>query len=202
MSATVRIVGADGGDTGSGVIIGRDKGGAYILTANHVVDGAKRVEVRTYSKSSYPNPENIYRSAKVVAVSAEMDLALVRLTTTDEMPGTMRVCPVKAIPARLDSPALSVGCRMGEAPVCQVEKLLGKKALRRPDQDKAVQTWVSARAPKKGRSGGPLLDKRGYLLGICSGAADGKGYYCHIEEIHKFLKRSGVEHLYQKAAEK
>jgi S1-C subfamily serine protease len=200
MWATVRLVGIDGGGTGSGVIISRDKGGVYILTAHHVAEGAKRFEVRTFSKASYPNPERVYKSAKVVAKSARQDLALVRLTTTDGVPGAIRVCPVKAIPDRVDFPALTVGC--GEALQCQVEKLLARKSIQRPDRKDTVIAWVTASAPKAGRSGGPLIDKRGYLLGICSGAADDKGYYCHIQEIHRFLRRNGLEHLYAEEPEK
>jgi S1-C subfamily serine protease len=50
----------------------------------------------------------------------------------------------------------------------------------------------------KGRSGGPLIDQRGFVIGICSGTSDGKGYFTHTHEIHRFLKQNAFDWLADK----
>jgi hypothetical protein len=47
----------------------------------------------------------------------------------------------------------------------------------------------------EGRSGGPLVDKRGLLIGVCSGVSKDKAYFCHIDEINAFLERNGFDWL-------
>ena len=42
-----------------------------------------------------------------------------------------------------------------------------------------------------------MLDRSGRLVGVASGLGDGKGYYTHVEEVHAFLKRNGLEWLYE-----
>jgi hypothetical protein len=65
-----------------------------------------------------------------------------------------------------------------------------------------VLCWQTEKTPARGRSGGPLLDRRGLLIGLDSGAGDGKGYYVHVEELHAFLKRNGLDWLYEEKPEK
>jgi hypothetical protein len=199
VTATVRIANKAGGAEGSGVLLKRTGAVVYVLTANHVVDGAKRVDVTTFSAESHPKGAAVYRGAEVIAQSAEADLAVVRLTTRDEMPGSVAVCPPSRLPGGKDFVALSVGCGGGKAPACLLEDVKGKRKVRKPGADTAVLCWEAARAPAKGRSGGPLLDRRGELIGIDSGAGDGKGYYTHAEEIHTFLRRNGLKSLYEEA---
>jgi S1-C subfamily serine protease len=194
VTATVRI--RMGSSSGSGVIIARDRVFVYILTAHHVIARTGDLEVATFSAASYPGPEKTYKAeASVVARSKEQDLALIRLTTDDKPPGSIRVGPLKSAPAAPTFPALTLGCSPGAAPRCQVENVKAKKRIQRPDEKGTVWTWEVAEAPRPGRSGGPLLDARGHLLGICSGSSDGRGYYCHLDEILHFLKLQGLEHL-------
>jgi trypsin len=74
--------------------------------------------------------------------------------------------------------------------------------VRKPGANTSVLCWETAKTPAKGRSGGPLVDRRGYLIGVDSGAGDGKGYYIHIEEVHAFLKRNGLSWLYEEKSDK
>jgi S1-C subfamily serine protease len=169
----------------------------YLLTANHVVAGAKRVEVTTFTAESHPLAAAVYRAAEVVAQSAESDLAVLRLTTRDEMPGLVPVCPPSKVPRGKDFVALSVGCSGGGAPSVALEDVKARRRVRKPKADGAVLCWETAKAPAKGRSGGPLLDRDGRLIGLDSGAGDGKGYYTHVEEIYAFLRHNGLKWLYE-----
>ncbi len=193
VTATVRITGTAG--VGSGAVIGRDRVFVYVLTAAHVVGKDEAVEVATFSADSYPKPARAYKEAKVVARSREQDLALLRLPDDGKLPVGLRVGP-KA-PADKAFPALSVGCGAGEAPTCRVERVRSRRQVQRPGEKEPVWTWEVADAPKVGRSGGPLLDAKGNLLGVCSGVGDGSGYYLHLDEIHRFLRVNVFDHLYK-----
>jgi len=202
VTATVRVVNGTKGFEGSGVLLKRNGPIVYVLTAHHVVDGAKRLEVSTFSADSHPKAASVYRTAEVIAQSPETDLAVLQLTTKDEMPGAAVVCPPSKLPEGKDFVALSVGCADGRAPTCALEDVKGRRKVRKPGVEGTVLCWETARAPLKGRSGGPLLDRRGYLIGVDSGISDGKGYYTHVEEVHAFLKRSGLKWLYEEKADK
>jgi hypothetical protein len=76
-----------------------------------------------------------------------------------------------------------------------VDEVLWKKLVRRQGAGKSAYFWELAGKQAEGRSGGPLLDKRGYLLGVCSGTNREKSYFCHTDEVRAFFKRSGFDRL-------
>jgi hypothetical protein len=196
ISATVRIVNVSQQSQGSGVIIGRKGPAVYILTAYHVVDGADRFEVAMFSEKTYPRPCRVYRSARLVAKAGDMrDLALLRLITDDPVPEALSLCPARRMPERVGFKALGVGCADGAAPTCLVEEVTGKKQGRRKSESKAAEFWEVDRKSPEGRSGGPLVDERGCLLGVCSGTNKEKSYFCHLDEVRGFLQKSGFDWL-------
>jgi S1-C subfamily serine protease len=194
LRATVRIVNAAKGVEGSGVVVKQDATSVYVLTAQHVIDKADKVAVHTFTAESYPKSAKVYDAAKVVAQSKEQDLAVLRITTDDKMPGVLPLCPAAKAPTDKDFPGLTVGCNTGKPPTCRAETVKGRKSVRRPGEE-AVVSWEVGAAPAPGRSGGPLVDKRGYVLGVASGANDGLGYYVHTVEIAAFLKKYVLEDL-------
>jgi S1-C subfamily serine protease len=197
LTATVRLVNAAGRCEGSGAVVGRSGPHVYVLTAAHVVDGADKVEIHTYSAAAPPEEKAVYKSGEVVARTKDgRDLALVRLATKDELP-SLRVCPPRRVPAERGFAAVTVGCSDGKPPSCRDETVAGKKLIRRPGDKEAVLTWEVKERPAAGRSGGPLVDARGYLLGVCSGAGGREGYYGHTDAVHGFLKENGFRWLYE-----
>ena len=67
---------------GSGVIISKD---GYILTNNHVVEGAKEIRVTLWDRSVY--------LAEVIGVDPSTDLAVLKIAATDLVPGFLAQCP-------------------------------------------------------------------------------------------------------------
>jgi len=195
VTATVQIRALPQMAEGSGALIGKSAPFVYILTAQHVVKRAERLEVTVFVKDSDPKPRTVYRSAKVVAeMEGLADLALLRLTTTDDMPGLVHVCPetkVQNHPGKV----LAVGCEAGKGPVGLLENVARKKWARRDDGNELVSFWEVDHKHARGRSGGPLVDQRGYLVGVCSGSNKEKSYFTHVVEIHGFLKRNGFRWL-------
>jgi S1-C subfamily serine protease len=201
VTGTVRVTNATKDGVGSGAAVKKSGAFVYVLTAAHVVEGAKQIEVATFTAASHPKPATVYRAAEVIAQSADADLAVLRITTGDDLPGYLPICPPRSVPEGKDLAALAVGCATG-APTCTLEAIKGKRKVRKPGDKVAALYWEASRAPAKGRSGGPLLERGGHLIGVASGAGDAKGYYAHAEEIHAFLKRNALEWLYEEKADK
>jgi S1-C subfamily serine protease len=199
IAATVRIRNftVDGkGAEGTGIILGRKGDFVYILTAQHVIDSAKELEIATFTAASYPAPAQFSRLAKVVATSDQLrDLALVRWISKEPIPGSLSLCPARLVPEEQGFKALSVGCGGSKPPTCMEEVVDGRRLVRKQTEDKPAPFWQVDREQPPGRSGGPLIDKRGFLLGVCSGVSQDKGYFCHTEEISAFLERNGFDWL-------
>lgn len=192
VTATVQIE-----DGASGVIIGRSGPLVYILTAAHCVADRRQVAVTTFTAGPPVKRAKTYRRVQVVARAPNEDLALLALATSDELPEGVRVCPLAAVPQRRVR-ALTVGCDK-DFPTCYGDDVQGRKVIRKKLGDQVVWFWEANTSPAIGRSGGPLLDADGRLLGVCSAGYLGNGYYCHTDEIHKFLQRNAYQWLVEES---
>lgn len=195
LQATVRIAIPGRAGEGSGVILKQQGKSVYILTAGHVVERGDALEIATFSAQSYPKPESVSKSAEVLARSLSPDLAVIRMVTADKVLGTARLCPIQMVPEGGGFVGLTIGCSGGKEPTCLLNKLLGKRRIEKPGERDATLCWEAASAPAQGRSGGPLFDRRGQVIGITSGAGDGRGYFTHVEEIAPFLRRNSLAWL-------
>jgi S1-C subfamily serine protease len=196
ITATVRVRNAAGNQEGSGILVGRKDAFVYVLTAHHLTEGAKRLEIDVFSKTSYPEPDNTYAAAEVAAVWAgSADLALLRFRTTDPMPGILRLPGERETLPTTTGAVLAVGCEGGKAPKASVQKSVTRKIARRPEEKDSTTFWEMQANRTPGASGGPLVDRRGLLVGVCSGSNRDQTYFTHIEEIHRFLKRNGYRWL-------
>ena len=61
--------------TGSGVVVSPD---GYVVTNNHVIDGATALEITLNNNASYP--------ARVIGTDPSSDLALLKIDTEEELP--------------------------------------------------------------------------------------------------------------------
>jgi S1-C subfamily serine protease len=136
---------------GSGFII--DKQG-HILTNNHVIDNAQRVEVTLSDQHKY--------KADVVGVDKSHDLALLLINAPNLTPATLS-----------DSNGLTVGQKvyaignpfglsgtMTRGIISSIRSINGAEGA---PIDNAIQTDA---AINPGNSGGPLLNSRGEVIGI------------------------------------
>jgi S1-C subfamily serine protease len=191
LTATVRVVNPLDRGEGTGVLIKRERAFLYVLTANHLIGKAKRMEVQTFSAASYPRKDKVYR-AEILARDARADLAVLRVVARDAPPALLALTAKP--PGTREFAALAVGC-VPEGPSLAVESVRGARAVRKPGEDGETLCWELKQGQPPGWSGGPLVDTRGLLIGIASGASDGKGYYVHAQEIHAFLQRQALEWL-------
>jgi len=136
---------------GSGFIL--DKQG-LILTNNHVIDNAQRIEVTLSDKHKY--------KATRIGVDKNHDLALIKIEAPNLQPATLA-----------DSSGLTVGQKvyaignpfglngtMTRGIISSIRSIMGPQ--KNPIED-AIQTDA---AVNPGNSGGPLLNSRGDVIGI------------------------------------
>jgi hypothetical protein len=196
LAATVRIRDQSRHVKGSGVIVGSDDRGTYVLTAAHLIERIEQVEVQTFTAKSYPEAAETFAKVELVAKSDSLrDLAM------------LRVAAIKTPPCRLGPPGhalpktpfkgLLLGCKDGKPPEAHLDEVRAAKKARREPTQEPVLFWEVAAKQAAGQSGGPLLDREGFVLGICSGNNKDASYFCHLEEIHAFLKAHNLDFLVQ-----
>ena len=145
---------AQGEGAGSGVIIAPD---GFILTNNHVIAGAKSIEVRLTEGGTFP--------ARVVGADPATDLAVVRVMENG-LPSADLGDSGKLHAGQL---VIAIGNPLGFQSTVStgVISALGR-ALRGESGrliENVIQTDVSL---NPGNSGGPLVDSRGRVIGINS----------------------------------
>ncbi|GEQ86675.1 serine protease [Patiriisocius marinistellae] len=149
--------------SGSGVIITPD---GYIITNNHVIDGASQIEITLNNNSTYP--------AELIGTDPKTDIALVKIDTGTELPfitfsdsDTVKVGEwVLAVgnPFRLTS-TVTAG-------------IVSAKARDLDELDGNAQSFIQTDAAvNRGNSGGALVNTRGELIGINTAITSETGSY-------------------------
>ena len=136
---------------GSGFVL--DKQG-LILTNNHVIDNAQRVEVTLSDKHKY--------KATVMTVDKNHDLALLKIDAPNLVPATLSDSRSLAVGQRVYAIGNPFGLSgtMTRGIISAIRSIRGPQG--NPIED-AIQTDASV---NPGNSGGPLLNSRGEVIGI------------------------------------
>ena len=182
--------------TGSGVIVSNE---GYILTNAHVVQGANRVQVRLPRKSlargrSILKPEGEVRSAKLVGLDLETDLALLKIEATSLATAKFG----KSERLTTGELVLAFGAPFGLEGTVTMGVVSAVARQRHPDDN---MIYIQTDAPiNPGNSGGPLINTRGEIVGINtfilspSGASSGLGFAVPsniAETVYQQLKKQG-----------
>ncbi|MDQ6659870.1 MAG: trypsin-like peptidase domain-containing protein [Chloroflexota bacterium] len=151
----INVKTGSGGGLGSGVII--DQRG-YIITNNHVVEGAQSIEVVLYGGETIP--------AQIVGTDPPDDLAVVKVTPPSNT--TLTVAPLgDSSKLRVGQEVLAIGNPLGitQTVTNGIVSALNRAVGTIPD---AVQTDAPI---NPGNSGGALVDLRGELVGVPTSTA-------------------------------
>ena len=141
------------GGLGSGVVVRSD---GYILTNNHVVDGAEQVSVELTDGRTF--------KAKVVGTDAATDLAVVKIDGT-KLP-TLPLGDSDAV--RVGDVVLAVGNPLGVGQTVTMG-IVSAKGRATQLGDNSYEDFIQTDAPiNQGNSGGALVSTGGQLIGINS----------------------------------
>ena len=176
---------------GSGVIISPY---GYIVTNNHVVDGAMEVRVTLRDRRSF--------SAKVIGTDKLTDLAVVKIDAKD-LPAIAWGDSTKLIPGQS---VLAIGNPFGQFQFSVTRGIVSAVGRSNPFRDDArkpggfIQTDA---AINPGNSGGPLVNAHGELIGINTflisdtGNFSGAGFAIPTQTVHPVVEsliKNGVVH--------
>ena len=158
--------GRSGTAAGSGFVVSND---GYILTNNHVVDGASEVTVRLLDRREY--------KAKVIGRDPNTDVAVIKIDAKGLTPAPLG----NSDAARVGEWVLAVGNPLGENLTFTVTQgIISAKgrALTLPGQSQqTIQDFIQTDAAiNPGNSGGPLVNVHGEVVGINSAIESPTGY--------------------------
>ncbi|MDX6677447.1 MAG: hypothetical protein QOE31_1499 [Solirubrobacteraceae bacterium] len=151
---SVEVTTAQGGATGSGFVLDRN---GYILTNDHVVDGAQTVRVRF--------GEGTPVSARVAGVDPSSDLALLKIDPAGHKLTPLALGSSKDL--KVGQPAIAIGSpfRLEGTLTTGVVSALGR-SITAPNNFSISNVVQTDAAINPGNSGGPLLDAGGHVVGI------------------------------------
>src|SRR5712664_1740767 len=153
--------------SGSGFIVSQD---GYILTNNHVVQGADRVTVRLFDNREF--------TAKTIGTDPSTDVAVIKIQTTG-LP-TVRLGDPHS--TKNDNWVIAIGNPLGEAftftVTAGIVSAKGRLLAGLNSSRYAIQDFIQTDAAiNPGNSGGPLVNVRGEVIGINSAIASETGFY-------------------------
>lgn len=151
---------------GSGFIISKD---GYILTNNHVVEGADKVTVRLQDRRTL--------TAKVIGTDPTYDIALLKVDAGGDLPA---VTIGDSHSLKAGQWVLAIGSPFGfdytvtQGIVSAVGRNLGQR-------DQPYTSFIQTDVPiNRGNSGGPLFDLQGRVVGINSQIYSNTGDYLGV----------------------
>jgi serine protease Do len=176
---------------GSGVIISPD---GYIVTNNHVVDGAMEVRVTMHDRRTF--------AAKVIGTDKLTDLAVIKVDAKD-LPSIAWGDSTKLVPGQS---VLAFGSPFGYLRDSVTRGIVSatNRDNRFSDDARKPGGFIQTDAAiNPGNSGGPLVNAHGQLVGINTflisntGAFAGAGFAIPTQTVHPVVEaliKSGVVH--------
>ncbi|MGC9949572.1 MAG: Do family serine endopeptidase [Bryobacteraceae bacterium] len=149
---------------GSGFVVDHN---GYILTNNHVVENATRIEV------TLPGDHNKY-AAKLIGTDPELDLAVLKIDAGKQLT-PVRVGNSDAI--EVGDWAVAIGSPFG-LDQTMTAGIISAKGRDLGERDHQLQRFLQTDAAiNRGNSGGPLLNINGEVIGINTMIVSGSGNF-------------------------
>lgn len=149
--------------TGSGVIISPD---GYIITNNHVIDGAQKIEITTNDNKTY--------DAELIGTDAKTDIALIKINTEEVLPYTTFG---DSDTAQIGQWVLAVGNPFNLNSTVTAG-IISAKSRDLDPSGRQTQSFIQTDAAvNPGNSGGALVNTNGELIGINTAISSRTGSY-------------------------
>ncbi len=136
---------------GSGFVISEE---GYVVTNNHVIDGADKIEVTFENKDTY--------EAEIVGTDPDSDLAVLKIKATKKFPFIEMGDSEKI---KIGQWAIAIGNPFGlnNTMTVGIVSAKGRSGIGIENYEDFIQTDASI---NPGNSGGPLVDIRGKVIGV------------------------------------
>ena len=137
---------------GSGVIIDAQKG--YVLTNNHVISGAKKINVQLNDGREF--------TAKLLGSDEQTDIALIQLKDAKNL---TQITTADSDQLKVGDFVVAIGTPfgLGQTATSGIVSALGRSGLNLEGLENFIQTDA---AINRGNSGGALVNLRGELVGL------------------------------------
>ncbi|QTR50319.1 S1C family serine protease [Candidatus Thiothrix anitrata] len=170
--------------TGTGFVW--DESG-HIVTNNHVIEGKKTAKVRLSDQRVF--------DAVVAGVSAEHDLAVLKLQNTDDAPPPVTIGTSADL--QVGQKVFAIGNPFGldHTLTSGIISALGRSIDSDEDGSRMAGLIQTDAAINPGNSGGPLLDSAGRVIGVNvaiyspSGASAGIGFAIPVDVVNRVVPR-------------
>ena len=136
---------------GSGVIISKD---GYIVTNNHVIDGAQKITVKTSDGTKY--------DAKLVGTDAKSDIAVLKVDANDLTPATLG----DSSKISVGDTAIAIGNPLGTLGGTVTDGIISATSRELVVNNESMKLIQTNATINSGNSGGGLFDGNGNLIGI------------------------------------
>lgn len=168
-----------GKSSGTGFIVSED---GYIVTNNHVVEGAQSVSVTLYDDTTY--------SATVVGTEETNDLAILKIEPKGEIHSLIYG---RSSDLEVGDPIYIIGNPLGDLTFTLTNGVVS--ALNRLIDVQAglsINMFQTNAAVNSGNSGGPAFDEHGYVIGIASAkyasaAIEGLSFCIPIDDVRSMI---------------
>ena len=196
------FVGSDDTDTdlnteqvnseGSGVIYKKDDNNAYLVTNTHVINGAKKLDIRLADGTKVPGEivgSDTYSDIAVVKISSE------KVSTVAEF-GDSSQLAVGEIAIAIGSP---LGSEYANTVTQGIVSSLNRHVSLKSEDGQAISTNAiqTDTAINPGNSGGPLINIQGQVIGITSSkiasnggtSVEGLGFAIPANDVKNIIKQ-------------
>lgn len=156
----------------------------YLVTNHHVVAGERTIKVTVFPRQGKTLGRKVYRKVRIVALNAEMDLALLKVEEAlgFEVP---RLHLGDSRRVKVGDKAFAIGNPLG------LERSTSEGIVSKVGRNIGGRLFLQTTAPiAPGNSGGPLFNNRGEVIGVVSRGAimlDGLGFAIPSEYVKEFL---------------
>lgn len=142
----------ESGALGSGFVVSED---GYIITNNHVIDGADEIYVKFSDGREY--------LTKLIGTSPEVDIAVLKIESTNEIFKPLQFADSDSIEIGQWSIAFGNPLGLNDSMTVGIISAAGRSSLGIEEIENFIQTDA---AINQGNSGGPLIDINGRVIGV------------------------------------
>ena len=143
---------------GSGVILSED---GYIVTNNHVIEGANTITVKTRDGKSY--------NAKLIGTDSSTDLAVIKIDATGSKPAVLG----NSSELQVGDTAIAIGNPLGELGGTVTTGIVSALDREVTIDNQTMHLLQTNAAINPGNSGGGLFNDQGELIGIVNAKSSG-----------------------------